>query len=95
MNKCALILVSALMIAVVSTSFAQEQAGDIYRVYVTTGEQVEILLKHDVEIVATNYGRSIDIRCSKAKADSIASVGLRIELVMAAAKAAAAVEVPE
>lgn len=95
MKKCSLIFISALMMSLVCNSFAQEQVGDIYRVYVATREQVESLIKHDVDIVATNYGRSIDIRCSKEKADSIASVGLRIELVMTAAKAAAAMEVSE
>ena len=95
MKKYTLLFFSALMMAVACNVFAQGQARNIYRVYVPAREQVESLLKLDIDIVATNYGRSIDIRCSGAKADSIASLGLRIELVMTAAKAAAAMEVPE
>jgi carboxypeptidase T len=70
-----------ILIVSISNLFADNSQINRYRVYANSKEKVDLLLIHEVEIVATKFGETIDIRCSKEKASSLKKLGFKIELV--------------
>lgn len=95
MKKIIMILTIFSLVAWHSARPAEVKNGDIFRVYAATGKQVELLLSQDVEIVATNYSKYIDIRCSERQAQKIKSLGLSIDFLMNEQVAATKMVVPD
>jgi len=95
MNKSFIIAAFFLCLTNFHSSLAVEKKGNIYRVYVSNNEQMQMLISQNVEIVATNYNKSVDIQCSEKQAVEIASLGLKIELMMTETEALAKMEVPD
>ncbi len=95
MRRYIKIIIIFILLSNIHASLAGEKQGNIYRVYVANYQQMNILLSQDVEIVAMIYGKSVDIQCSEKRAVTIASLGLKIELVMIEKEALATMEVPD
>jgi len=64
-----------------SLLLGKDNQKNLYRVLASSKEKVDLLLKQEIDIVATNYGESIDIRCSEEKVKKLKQLGFQIELL--------------